>query len=392
MRLAFSTALLFVVVVPTYSQTPGTIARALPFTDGGWTLGGAKTASSRVDGREVLSMETGTAERRDVSLLDGTIDFDVKVTRRRSFVYVHFRMLSSDEHEEMYLRPHKSGLPDALQYAPVWQGESAWQLHHGPGGTGAIEFTPGVWTHVRVALEGRHAALFVGDMKAPALLVPELSREPRAGHIGLGSFLPTGVPGAGPIAEFSNVVVRAGASGVDFDAAIAAVPKTPASNALVVREWAVSKAFALAPLAPVPSLPATPDPYQIVAAEPNGRVQLHRSVALPGTPLAAAVARVSITTRTAGIYPMDLGFSDIATVFLNGRPVFTRDDSYSYDRPRREGLIGMDQARVYLPLNAGTNELSILVGDKFGGWGLMAQFPQPAGLTLRQITRQQIVR
>ena len=43
---------------------------------------------------------------------------DVKVTRRRSFVYVTFRMEDEQEYEELYLRPHKSGLPDAVQYAP----------------------------------------------------------------------------------------------------------------------------------------------------------------------------------------------------------------------------------------------------------------------------------
>jgi hypothetical protein len=37
----------------------------------------------------------------------------------------------------------------------------------------------------------------------------------------------------------------------------------------------------------------------------------------------------------------DLGFSDVATVFVNGLQVFRGDASYSFDRPRREG-IGFD--------------------------------------------------
>jgi hypothetical protein len=79
---------------------------------------------------------------------------------------------------------------------------------------------------------------------------------------------------------------------------------------------------------------------------------------------------------------LDLGFSDIATVFLNGRPITRLDASYSYDTPRREGLIGFDQATVYLPLAAGDNELSIVVSDSFGGWGVMGRFPDRDGLKI----------
>ena len=72
--------------------------------------------------------------RRDVSLQDGTVDFDMEVTSHRSFVYVQFRMQDDENHEEIYFRPHKSSLPDAIQYAPVWNAESTWQLYHGKVG------------------------------------------------------------------------------------------------------------------------------------------------------------------------------------------------------------------------------------------------------------------
>jgi hypothetical protein len=62
----------------------------------------------------------GRAIRRDLSLQDGTIEFDLLVLPRRSFVSVQFRMASDDEYEETYFRPHKSSLPDAIQYDPVW--------------------------------------------------------------------------------------------------------------------------------------------------------------------------------------------------------------------------------------------------------------------------------
>ena len=361
--------------------------RPLPF-DSGWTLDTGGPAITTFDGRQVLAVETGFAHRRDVKMMDGTIDFDVQLTRRRSFVYVNFRIAGEGEHEEFYLRPHKSQLPDAVQYAPAWQGASAWQLHHGPGGTAPIGFDPGEWTHVRVVVQGRHAALFVKDMRAPALLVPNLAREPQAGHIALGGFLPANVPGEGPIARFANVVVRSDVA-FDFNAALGAMtdaprPAMPTSTA-IVRAWSVSRAFAPKESV-VPSLPGDDitGPFTRLETEPDGLLELHRHVKLPQpeSRVAAAVARLTIRASKAGSYAFDLGFSDTATVFVNGLPLFRGDDSYSFDRPRRDGLIGYDQARIYLPLRAGENEIAVVVSDSFGGWGIMGRLPDGAGLTV----------
>jgi hypothetical protein len=351
--------------------------RALPFTDGHWTLQG-QAVVERADGRDVLSLQTGTALRSDVKLQDGSIDFDVQLTRRRSFVYVFFRVQDEREHEEFYLRPHKSGLPDATQYAPVYQGQSAWQLYHGPGGATAAFFEPGAWTHVRVVLQGRRAALFVGDMTHPVLLVPRLAREPQPGSIGLNAFLPAGTPGDGPIARYANVTVRPDV--VPFDFASVPTP-TPEPGPGVIRAWAVSPL-----LTPVESaVPAAPAFAGATRAdvEPQGFLNLHRVVTLPaGARAGNAAARVHVRSAAAGVRTLDLGWSDVATVFLNGRPIFQGDHHYTYDMPRREGLLGFDQARVFLPLQAGDNELVVQVSDVFGGWAVMGRFADPSGLTI----------
>jgi hypothetical protein len=362
--------------------------RPLPLSEKVWDLQGDRTTIVKEGGRDVLEVETGTARRRDVRLEDGTIDFDVQVTSRRSFVYVEFRADADGEYEEMYLRPHKSSLPDAVQYAPVWQGRSSWQLYHGPGATAAVSFEPGAWTHVRVILAGRRAALFVKNMEKPALVVPRLARDPKPGYIGLRGFLPADVPGTGPIARFSNVVIRPGPVAFDFEAALrpaaASSAKTSPEPDPPVRSWAVSQSFvpANADVSELPAAAVTGE-FRKIDAEPGGLLELHRHVPVPkNSRVTAGVARVRIRAATAGTYAFDLGFSDIATVFLNGRPVFRGDGTFTTDAPRREGLIGYDQARLYLPLAAGDNELSILVSDVFGGWGLMGRFPGARGLTL----------
>lgn len=355
-------------------------AEDLPFTDGRWELTPSGVKAEHVDGRDTLAFESGAAYRRDVRLQDGTLEFDVQLTRRRSFVYVMFRMATDQEYEEFYLRAHKSGLPDAVQYAPVYQGHSAWQLRHGPGGTAAVDFEPGAWTRVKVVLQGTRAALFVGDAARPALVVPRLAREPRPGYVALRAFLPPGTPGTGPIARYANVRVRPGE--VPFD--LASVPPPPAPAAGVVRAWSVSQSFVPSSEPPT-TLPGADvlGRFTRVEAEASGLVELHRHVALPkGVRSAAAVARLKVKAAAAGPRAFDLGFSDRATVFLDGRPLYSGEASYSFDNPRREGLIEPAQARLWLPLHAGDNELAVLVSDSFGGWGLMGRFPDSAGLAI----------
>jgi hypothetical protein len=359
--------------------------RTLSFADG-WQLTGEKTRVGTDGDRQVLDIETGQAHRRDISFTDGTIDLDVQLSDRRSFVYVSFRVDADGDREEFYLRPHKSSLPDAVQYAPVWQGRSAWQLHHGRGATAAVAFVPGQWTHVRVVVKGRQAAIFIGDLTTPALVVHRLAREPRAGHIGLGGFVPVGTPGTAPAARFANVRVSPEVT-FDLDAAANAEAQQPGmGDGQVIRTWSVSPAFVpetASTAAPtIPSV-AADGRFTRMDTEADGLLSLHRHVKVaPNSRVTAAVARTTVRAARAGVYALDLGFSDIATVFVNGTPVFTGDASYSFDRPRREGLIGYDQARLYLALQEGENELAVSVSDSFGGWGLMARFVGATGLTI----------
>ena len=160
----------------------------------------------------------------------------------------------------------------------------------------------------------------------------------------------------------------------------AAAPLQSLPAARVITAWEVSSPFTLKPDAQ-PALPA-PDvvgEFKRLETEPSGLLQFYRHLRVAATTrTAAAVARIRLRASAAGTCALDLGFSDIATVFVNRRPHAQLDASYSFDRPRREGLIGFDQARLFLSLQAGDNELAILLTDSFGGWGLMARAPSGA--------------
>jgi hypothetical protein len=300
----------------------------------------------------------------------------MQVTPRRSFVFLQFRVAGDEEYEEVYFRPHKSSLADAIQYAPVWHGESNWQLYHGPGGTAPHTFDYGEWIHVRLVLRGRRAALFVGEGDAPAMEAT-LARDPRPGHIALSSFVPEGVDlgPEEPAARFTNVVVRPGHQAHHFGPE--AVDSLPAG---LVTRWQLAPPFATG------TGPATELPRALLASrsrwtgygvEPNGILVIGRHLRKPQA-RAATVARLVLRAPAAGLQPLQLGYSDHVTVFLNGLPLFAGDARYSFDRPRQEGLIGLWQSTVWLPLVRGDTEVLLVVSDGFGGWGLTARL-DPAG-------------
>ncbi len=332
-------------------------------------------------GRPALQLRSGRAIRRDVALADGTVEFDMVVSGQRSFVYLLFRMESDRDFEELYFRPHKDALPDAAQYSPVYRGISNWQLYHGPGATAAVDLPAGRWIHVRLVLSGGHAFLFMDRSSEPRLVIP-LAREPKAGAIALRGFVPANLEAELPVAaSFSNLEVRPGDVPEGLERF---VPEPAAPPAGVVRRWCVSQAFVPAEGA-LEELPAEvlDGPWRELPTEPSGLLVLFRHLERPeGTRRPAVLTRLKIQAERAGVRRFDFGYSDEVTVFLNGRRLLYADDRYSFDQPRRQGLIGLHQASLFLPLGEGENELILAVADSFGGWGLMGRFPDRGGLDI----------
>jgi hypothetical protein len=214
-------------------------------------------------------------------------------------------------------------------------------------------------------------------------VIPELKREARSGFIGFRSFAgPEDAPPGALVGNIANVVVRPGVVPADFPA-VAADAVAPAGSLLRFR---LSPAYTVAAEGPILSLEGAPGAtanWQTVSAERSGLLNLGRFVTRAPRSRGTALARVTLHAQQAGSKPLELGYSDDISVFLNGQLLFTGHASYSFNFPRREGLIGLGQETLYLPLRAGDNELTLAVSEVFGGWGLMARLPDPGGVEVR---------
>jgi len=60
-----------------------------------------------------------------------------------------------------------------------------WQIYNGPGFTGAVDIPKDAWFHLRLAVTGAQAKLYVKDMEKPVLVVDDLKSGIQKGRVAL---------------------------------------------------------------------------------------------------------------------------------------------------------------------------------------------------------------
>ena len=333
-------------------------AETIEFTPDRWDLKNAEVTEYL--GRQALA---GTAWLKDTVFENGVIEVDLATDRKRSYPGIIFRRQADGEYEQIYFRPHRAGLyPDAIQYAPVFNGVSGWQLYSGPGFTAGVTLPENHWVHVRIEVKGAQARVFVGNIARPVLVVNELKRETGKGALGLDG------PQKGSV-YFSNFSVSTNA---DLQLEPAPVPD-PVPG--VITQWTLSSARRVNVNSTERFLDGqSPEKlnWQPVKAETGGLVDIAKYC----KPVAGAIskiwARATVTSDRKESRPFAFGYSDDVSIYLNGQILFHGISGYQSRDPSFLGIIGWNDI-VYLPLEKGTNELVLSLTDAFGGWGLMVR-------------------
>lgn len=342
-----------------------------------WELQGqARPAVYR--GRRCLELDGGAALLKDFELTDGVVDVDVATPAKRGFFGIQFRLDGEGANGEVvYLRQHKSGLPDAMQYTPVLNNGLNWQLYSGPGFTGKVDIPHDAWFHLRLVVAGAQARLFVKDMKQPALVIDDLKSGVRKGQLAL--YVLTGKT------CFSNFT----ASATPEAAWERHLPPTPPGTLM---HWALSPALDTSgrDLEQLPS-PAEMDAisWQAVAAEPPGIVPINRYREAPHPRVSFATdsskrldpqpgmklvyARTSIDAERDELRKLSIGYSDDVSVFLNGQILYRGRSAQYFRDPAFLGIVDPENDAVFLPLRKGRNELVLAVSELGGGWGFICR-------------------
>jgi hypothetical protein len=342
-----------------------------------WTLEGQAKAAE-YQGRKCLFLDGGAATLNDFELRDGVIDVDVATPASRGFFGIQFRIAKNGADAEwVYLRQHKSNLPDALQYTPVLGTGLNWQIYNGPGFTGAVEIPKNDWFHLRLEVAGAQAKLYVKDMDKPALVMNDLKSGIQKGQVALAVL--TGAT------YFSNFEIR-----TTPDAAWER--RSPPMPPGTLTKWSISPsldALARDPERPLSRSESDAMKWQDVEAESPGFVVLYRYREAPHPKVSFAsdfskrlepqpgmkvlYARTTIDSDRDQIKRLSIGYSDDVSVFLNGQILFRGRSAQNFRDPGFLGIVNPENDTLYLPLKKGRNELMLAVSELGGGWGFVCR-------------------
>ncbi len=342
-----------------------------------WKLEG-QAKPAEYQGRKCLRLDGGAATLQDFEMRDGVVDVDVATPAKRGFFGIQFRVAPDDANGEwVYLRQHKSGLPDAMQYTPVLGGGLNWQIYNGQGFTGAVDIPKDAWFHLRLQVSGAQAKLYVEDMDKPALVMDDLKSGIQKGRVALAALIGE--------TYFSNFQVRP-----TPDAAWQRhLPPMPPGT---LTRWSISPSLdALtrdleAPLAPSEIAAMS---WQEVEAEPPGFVVLYRYREAPHPRVSfqkdfakrlepqpgmkVLYARTTVESDRDEVKKLSIGYSDDVSVFLNGRILYRGRSAQGFRAPGFLGIVNPEDDAVYLPLKKGRNELVLAVSELGGGWGFICR-------------------
>jgi hypothetical protein len=241
------------------------------------------------------------------------------------------------------------------------------------------------WFHLRLAVTGAQAKLYVKDMNQAALVMDDLKSGMQKGQVALYVL-------AGATC-YSNFEIRS-TPDVPWERHLPAMPPN------TLTRWSISPSYdALARNLehPLTAEESRSIKWQDVEAEPPGFVVLYRYLQAPHPRVTfqsdfstrlqpqpgmkVVYAKTNIESDRDQVKKLELGYSDDVSVFLNGQILYRGRSAQGFRDPRFLGIVNPENDAVYLPLKKGSNELMLAVSELGGGWGFICRL---TGLDARQ--------
>ncbi|MEM7328799.1 MAG: hypothetical protein AAF437_08680 [Pseudomonadota bacterium] len=352
--------LVFAAVATTLAQTAAAQDDSTNIFFGGqnWDVQAERAEHVTHLGKSALLLEKGLLFADDANFSDGVIEFNVSYPEHRAFIGAAWRTQNREDAEEMYFRAHLNDLPDSIQYTPVNNRLSAWQIFSDENAIAPIKQNYDGWNAVKIVVEGDRADIYFNS-ESPVLHVPDLKNDFTAG----GLFLRSTNRGDNAT-HFADLSIRP----LGANEGIVGTPKPskPMPEGIIDR-WQVSSAFAEADIAAMTELPDQSEmSWQTLDVESNGIANLAK-LHNPRENGDTVFVKTTLNADRAKISELKFGFSDRVRLYLNGQLIYAGDDGFRTRDYRFLGLVGFYDV-VGLHLRPGENELVAAVSETFGGW------------------------
>ena len=348
----------------------------IPMDEAHWNVGSQDFKFQKYRGVPSLHLPQGQAELKDVEFQNGIIEFDIAFPQTRGFPGVKFRMQDDTNYEELYLRPHQSGNPDANQYTPVFNGLAGWQLYYGEGHAKAVKYNFDYnvqgWNHVKLIIHDTRGEVYINDMETPLFQIHELKHGNKKGPIALKG---------GAKAIFANF---------SYTPSAASLLKLkgqnlPKPDAGFITNWQISSPFEEANLHGLTRLDdkSLKDlTWDKMETEFTGMLNVARTAVRQGKKNTVLV-KLTVDSDKSQVKKLDFGFSDKVLAYINGNLVYGGSNIFGSRDYRYLGTIGFFDS-LYVRLKKGKNDIVFALTENFGGWGLKARFENTDGISAIQ--------
>lgn len=265
------------------------------------------------------------------------------------YVGCSFHLADVDNHETIYLAPHAGGKPEAIQYDPVINGSTTWQIFGDADGLAEAPLQREHWHLLRIDVWADIARVYVDDEGSPRATFP-LRSGLREGRVGLWGYNPSYV------ADYEVRPLEA-APPPPPEPKVTAPPGT-------VREWLVARYDR-------PS--GTFTELRPAATEHNGTLCLNRLYRAEPEARAFAACEIEMPPEAQQAV-LEVSYSDRARVWLN--ILLIHEGEWRWDPVAgTDGRVRPGHVKIPIPARPGRQLLLLEVTalESGFGWGLTAR-------------------
>jgi len=352
------------------------VKTSIDFHSDQWVIRDEKAKVEEYKGKKAICLRSppaspgpGIAYFKDLTFENGTIECDIASPVKTAYLGIVFRMQSEDNYELVYFQPHTSGQWDAVQYDPVFNGSTTWQLYHGTRYQAPAEIPTERWFHVKLVVHGLRAEVYLDRSDTPCLTVNDLKHGHGKGYVGVWSYFP---------GNMSNLTVQPDTTAGPRDALI---PR--GCDPTYLTQWMVSEPFVSggADVDIRGRAAEKSTKWQLITAEPPGLVNLSRYFKKPPGK-ATILAKATLHSQRKQTKRLLFGYSDEISVFLNSNKLFSGDNSYDSKHPGYRGYVKDGENAIELALEEGDNELLLAISEKAFGWGFICHLDDAEGISI----------
>lgn len=308
----------------------------------------------------------GRADLVTSDFQNGTVEVDIFASGRRSFGGITFRGTETAQ-DEVYLRLHKGNQVDAVQYTPIYNGESNWQLYQEL--QAKVAFRENDWNQLRLDIKDSQLTVFVNGQEV--LQVAHLRSGNAQGTIGLFGLFGT---------HFANLRIQKATGTAQL------VATAPPQDPTIIHQWELSEALPYSADLDLNQLLRLPT--QQVATEASGLLPVSKYVAKSSgnnfeqNQEDVVLLSVNIQSDSEQVKHFLFDYSDRIILRLNGQILYKGNNTFRAKGLQYMGHLMRQAHSIPLPLKAGANRLECFLIERANGWGIMGQMNDLEGIEL----------